>query len=463
MARTDWTSKDTVRPADMNQIGQEINDLQDAVSNINIPDASLTDKGIVQLSNATDGIREDVAPTEKALKAAYERGSMGVAAAAAAQDTANAAETPGGAQAKADEALGKANQYTDQQVGAITKTSLGLENVANYMVATQAEAEAGTAADKYMTPQRVSQAITKLAGDQRAATVVIAASNASEASKRGADYVCNGVDDQVVINNVLYDLLSGGEVVLTEGTFIVNSSIRIPSNTTFRGSGLGTVIKLQDNSAYSATLLTNEYNPARGIVVSDLTLDGNKSNNPNRSAGGISLTQVEDCHIQRLLVIGMTFGMIQVIEGQYISIQENIIRNNPTSTASIDVLRTNYSTVNNNIIADNGSSGISFDGSYLSISGNVIRGTGSDSISIDGSNSRVEGNIIVNSGRHGITIDGSYNSVQNNVIRGSVENGVMVYSGATSNLVTNNDMYGHGSKAIYDIGTGTITTAGNRM
>ncbi|ETT58170.1 phage tail protein [Paenibacillus sp. FSL H8-0457] len=32
-----------------------------------LPDASLTEKGIVQLSNATNGIRENVAPTEKAL------------------------------------------------------------------------------------------------------------------------------------------------------------------------------------------------------------------------------------------------------------------------------------------------------------------------------------------------------------------------------------------------------------
>ncbi|MFK4171061.1 phage tail protein [Paenibacillus lautus] len=67
MARTDWTSIDTVRPADMNQIGHEINNLQDAISNIDIPDASLTEKGIVQLSNVTDGTRENVAPTEKAL------------------------------------------------------------------------------------------------------------------------------------------------------------------------------------------------------------------------------------------------------------------------------------------------------------------------------------------------------------------------------------------------------------
>lgn len=32
MARTDWTTKDTVRPADMNQIGQEINDLGSSVT-----------------------------------------------------------------------------------------------------------------------------------------------------------------------------------------------------------------------------------------------------------------------------------------------------------------------------------------------------------------------------------------------------------------------------------------------
>lgn len=71
MARTDWTSKDTVRPADMNDIGEEINQLKNELENI--PDASLTEKGIVQLSNATNGTRENVAPTEKALKLAYDQ------------------------------------------------------------------------------------------------------------------------------------------------------------------------------------------------------------------------------------------------------------------------------------------------------------------------------------------------------------------------------------------------------
>ncbi|WP_136603673.1 pyocin knob domain-containing protein [Paenibacillus dokdonensis] len=40
---------------------------------VNVPDASTTQKGIVQLSNATDGEREDVAATERAVKAAEEK------------------------------------------------------------------------------------------------------------------------------------------------------------------------------------------------------------------------------------------------------------------------------------------------------------------------------------------------------------------------------------------------------
>ncbi|MFE1017092.1 tail fiber protein, partial [Paenibacillus lactis] len=78
-----------------------------------IPGASLTQPGIVQLSNATNGTRENVAATEKAVKDAYDRGSAGVNAAAAAQAKADAAETPAGAQAKANAAETNAKNYVD--------------------------------------------------------------------------------------------------------------------------------------------------------------------------------------------------------------------------------------------------------------------------------------------------------------------------------------------------------------
>lgn len=45
----------------------------------------------------------------------------------------------------------------------IVKADVGLNNVDNYATASQAEAEAGSATNKFMTPQRVAQAITALA------------------------------------------------------------------------------------------------------------------------------------------------------------------------------------------------------------------------------------------------------------------------------------------------------------
>lgn len=68
MAKTDWTSNDTVKPADMNEIGQEINQLREDVDNIHIPPATLTEAGIVQLSSATDSTSETMAATPNAVK-----------------------------------------------------------------------------------------------------------------------------------------------------------------------------------------------------------------------------------------------------------------------------------------------------------------------------------------------------------------------------------------------------------
>lgn len=53
---------------------ENIADLDQRVSNIVIPDASLTVKGIVQLSDATNGTRTNVAATEKAVGLAFQAG-----------------------------------------------------------------------------------------------------------------------------------------------------------------------------------------------------------------------------------------------------------------------------------------------------------------------------------------------------------------------------------------------------
>ncbi|GAB6988049.1 tail fiber protein [Paenibacillus pini] len=78
---------DTMLNENWDKVDAAVGKVQEDVKNINpvLPDGTLTQKGIVQLSSATDGARESVAATEKAVKAAYDRGSAGVTAASVAQ------------------------------------------------------------------------------------------------------------------------------------------------------------------------------------------------------------------------------------------------------------------------------------------------------------------------------------------------------------------------------------------
>jgi hypothetical protein len=82
-----------------------------AVSGATIPDASLTVKGKAQLSSATNSTSEVLAATPKAVKDAYDRGSAGVTAAAAAQTRANAALPKDGSEAMTGKLVMANNVY----------------------------------------------------------------------------------------------------------------------------------------------------------------------------------------------------------------------------------------------------------------------------------------------------------------------------------------------------------------
>lgn len=63
-------------PRDLNALAEAVDSaVKDAVDGVTVPDASLTEKGIVQLSNATNGTRENVAATEKAVGLAFQAGN----------------------------------------------------------------------------------------------------------------------------------------------------------------------------------------------------------------------------------------------------------------------------------------------------------------------------------------------------------------------------------------------------
>ena len=69
-------------------------------------------------------------------------------------------------------------------------------------------------------------------------TIVVAASDSSAASKAGADYICDGIDDQHEIQAAIDALPAGGGTVrMTEGTFNCSGSILPRSYTTLKGRG----------------------------------------------------------------------------------------------------------------------------------------------------------------------------------------------------------------------------------
>lgn len=81
----------------------------------------------------------------------------------------------------------------------LTKADIGLQNVQNFAVATQLEAETGTATDKYMTPQRVTQAIMKLAGNDTSVHVGRTDNPHSVTAAQVGTYTSTQIDDLLAI------------------------------------------------------------------------------------------------------------------------------------------------------------------------------------------------------------------------------------------------------------------------
>ncbi|WP_068784771.1 phage tail protein [Paenibacillus phocaensis] len=95
------------------KIDAAVGEVREELQDIDIPPASLTGPGIVQLSNSTSGNREDVAATENAVKATFDT-------ATAAQTTANAANlAAAAAQTKADQAFQLGNERKQDVVDAL--------------------------------------------------------------------------------------------------------------------------------------------------------------------------------------------------------------------------------------------------------------------------------------------------------------------------------------------------------
>jgi hypothetical protein len=115
----------------------------------------------------------------------------------------------------------------------------------------------------------------------RAATYVVAASDAPDHVKAQADYTCNGTDDNLIISAAINALpINGGKVLLTDGTYNINKvadtlgGINIGrSNVLLEGMGIGTQLILEDGLT-DANVINIRGDGLKDITVRNLYIDG---------------------------------------------------------------------------------------------------------------------------------------------------------------------------------------------
>lgn len=331
----------------------------------------------------------------------------------------------------------------------------------------------------------------------RVATLFVAANDALDRSRAQADYLCDGVADDVQINEALNALPAGvqGRVVLSEGTFNIVDPITIPANNiTLRGQGRSTFI---DGDG----LATGEH----GIVLSGFTnctikklaiqtQDGGGKNCHcifiedgansfeieyvtivNSDSDGIAIegTNIVDgcihnCHIDDVDDYGIAVSMdngnsmlrlhiydnfvtgagnvgialwngVGVGTTSYCNISENIVY--LCGAEGIIAWDSDYGVVSNNISILNGSWGIHVrDSEHVNLSNNLCYANESDGILLQTANECiVEGNICVGSVVYdGIQIEGTNNTITGNHCCENFRHGIHLLPGATQCNVVGN-------------------------
>lgn len=149
--------------------------------------------------------------------------------------------------------------------------------------------------------------------------------SATSVDARSFGALGNGVaNDAAAIQSALdaVSAVSGGEVFIPDGTFMLGSSLNIPANTTLRGAGKASVLKLMAAVNAPAVILAGA-----GAEVRDLKIDGNR---PAQTialvAHGVSMaadnTTVDNCTITNLLASG-----IDAVDRSNLRITNNTIDN----------------------------------------------------------------------------------------------------------------------------------------
>lgn len=283
----------------------------------------------------------------------------------------------------------------------------------------------------------------------RTARIVIGTST-NGWTKEDCDYLCDGVADDVEINEAITSIKNiGGEIVILDGTYDITQTITLYSNMTLRGNGASTILKrgsidlkyiiISDYKIYSSGDTVGSDN----IIIRDLLINGQHSVYSTVTNFGITYTYAKNVIITNIIMEDIRNG-IEIKASNNCNINNNIFND---INSAISLSNVKYFIIKGNIITtvenNNGAIHVSLAGTedysaYGNIVGNIIRNSHT-SIGLSYiSYINVIGNICSNC-KIGITLtNADYNNISNNIC---IENSL--YS------ILLNSMYDSNSDPIY--------------
>ncbi|HEY5141218.1 MAG TPA: right-handed parallel beta-helix repeat-containing protein, partial [Methylococcales bacterium] len=251
-------------------------------------------------------------------------------------------------------------------------------------------------------------------------------------------------------------------------------SIYFPTNNIqLFGVGKASIIKLINS--YNADTYLLQDTGHSGIVISDLAVDANQSNQSSGLVYGIYLsTTTTNSRIENCWITGIATGRSGVEFDANKSIMRNcIFSGNHSNSTSLHIMGSDNTitgnvivgpvatgiyeqNVSNNVISGNSlsSADLRLYGSvYNSITGNKVNGA-LIFITTNANNNTISGNSVVNSGAtaYGISIqNASYNSISSNNFKTTAAPGVYIFSTSTYNNINNNNIQVTGSYGIQEL------------
>jgi hypothetical protein len=159
----------------------------------------------------------------------------------------------------------------------------------------------------------------------RSATIVVAASDSSEKSKAQADYVCDGINDEVEILNAVADI-GTGTVYLTSGNFVC-SGLPIKTGLSYRGAGDSSTVLRLPSGATNGMFVASGAEAINGGGIYDLAIDGSNAPTFNGIDFGAS-AQLSEFHIERCYIHNLNHGYHGSLDDRFCPIVDCKIYNN---------------------------------------------------------------------------------------------------------------------------------------